>query len=1000
MTTLAVMISSLACVCGALPPSNPPTTPPSIIDQYNPVWASPSPNASGSMPIGNGTLGANVWVEPSGDLLLLLSRTDAWSETDRLLKLGQIRLRLDPNPFVGKGFRQELKLRDGVIEISDSGRSKLRVYVVPSIDQIRIEGDLAAPSKVSVALETWRTARKTFENDDELRSSWTMHSAPAEVRERLIWESPDIVRTESDRTALLWYHRNAHSVVPFTLTHQGLDPIKDQFKDPLINRTFGGLIEGVSETSFAVVKGKPSTIETTGAVQAFGVQVTTHSAQTPSPETWINDLRRISAPKPGADASLIETNAWWSAFWDRSWVFVEGDAQAASGKPIPKNKHPLRLGVDSNASNVFRGLMSRATVYRRALSSEEILRLASGGPRPDLPGGEISADFSTVLPAAEQPQTRDGWRCSSAFGPSCSWEPQGALTDERDADRWVAKFAGGHLRSLPDRSLTLDDGMTLEAIIKPAPDLGPARIFDKLTAGTSDGFLFDTHPGDSLRLIVGSLTVEARGVLKKDTWQHVAATYDPAAGFARIYLNGKLVASNLADPAEPAPPSRVTQAYILQRWIQACGAGVSRDGSRGEFPIKFNGSIFTVPPVFTEGQTHNADWRKWGGCFWWQNTRLPYYSMLASGDTEMMEPLFRFHENVLPGSKARTTLYYGAQGVYWPETITTFGTYGNGDYGWKRDGLAIGDISPCPWWQWAWNQSLELTQLMLDRAAYTGDTKFLKERALPMARETLLYFDTRFKRDDKGKLIVNPTQAAETYWHDVVNDAPVVGGLHTICDQLLALPKDIGTAEDRALWKRVKDATPAMPVWEQNGTKMAAPAEKFKNQRSNCETAELYPLWPFNQYALGKPNLDLAIAAYRARVDKAVVGWTQDGLFAAKLGLVDEARDQLLARVRNSNPKHRFPAMWGPNFDWLPDQCHGSNILTQTQLMLMQSDPVSGRILLLPTWPKDWNVSFKLHAPGQTVVECVYRSGVIEKLSVTPPARRADVVLPAGVSVK
>ena len=35
---------------------------------------------------------------------------------------------------------------------------------------------------------------------------------------------------------------------------------------------------------------------------------------------------------------------------------------------------------------------------------------------------------------------------------------------------------------------------------------------------------------------------------------------------------------------------------------------------------------------------------------------------------------------------------------------------------------------------------------------------------------------------------------------------------------------------------------------------------------------------------------------------------------------------------------------------------------------------------LFPAWPAEWNVDFKLHAPGKTVVECVYRGGKVEKL--------------------
>ena len=58
--------------------------------------------------------------------------------------------------------------------------------------------------------------------------------------------------------------------------------------------------------------------------------------------------------------------------------------------------------------------------------------------------------------------------------------------------------------------------------------------------------------------------------------------------------------------------------------------------------------------------------------------------------------------------------------------------------------------------------------------------------------------------------------------------------------------------------------------------------------------------------------------------------------------------------------------------------------------MLLQPD--GDKILLLPAWPKGWDVDFKLHAPRNTVVECVYRGGKIQRLVVTPESRRADIV--------
>ena len=169
-------------------------------------------------------------------------------------------------------------------------------------------------------------------------------------------------------------------------------------------------------------------------------------------------------------------------------------------------------------------------------------------------------------------------------------------------------------------------GFTVAAWIKLHRRAKNGRIFDKITArGSHDGFLLDADPGLSLRLIVGADQMTAPNCLKPGVWQHVAATFDAATGVRRIFLNGKLLKED-GDGGVPVH-SRVTQAYVLQRWITACGG-------RGHYPIKFNGSIFTVDSKFAgEGNHTTPDWaRRWGDCFWWQNTRLPYFPMIARGD--------------------------------------------------------------------------------------------------------------------------------------------------------------------------------------------------------------------------------------------------------------------------------------------------------------------------------------------------------------------------------
>ena len=63
------------------------------------------------------------------------------------------------------------------------------------------------------------------------------------------------------------------------------------------------------------------------------------------------------------------------------------------------------------------------------------------------------------------------------------------------------------------------------------------------------------------------------------------------------------------------------------------------------------------------------------------------------------------------------------------------------------------------------------------------------------------------------------------------------------------------------------------------------------------------------------------------------------------------------------------------------------------QAMLVQTD--AGRIHVLPAWPKDWDVEFKLRAPRNTIVEGAVRSGNLLDIKVSPEARQKDLVIHA-----
>ena len=424
----------------------------------------------------------------------------------------------------------------------------------------------------------------------------------------------------------------------------------------------------------------------------------------------------------------------------------------------------------------------------------------------------------------------------------------------------------------------------------------------------------------------------------------------------------------------------VSRAYALQRFINACAG-------RGRYPIKFNGSLFTVPWPDTPG---DADYRRWGPGYWWQNTRLPYISMCTSGDFDLMQPLFRMYaQDLMALFRYRTRLYLGHDGIFIPECIYFWGDVFSDTYGWTPFEERTDKLQEGGWHKWEWVSGAELVFMMLDYYEHTLDESFLRETVLPAANELLTFFDQHYETDEAGKLWMHPAQALETWW-DCTNPMPELAGLHAVTDRLLSLPEGLTTADQRTFWTALKKKLPDLPTREVNGTQMLAPAAKFADKK-NIENPELYAVFPFRLFAIGRPDIELAIEALNHRWDKGNSGWRQDDIFMAYLGLADRARSYLVGRAKKKHAGSRFPAFWGPNYDWIPDQDHGSILLKALQAMVMQTD---GRtVYLLPAWPKDWNVVFKLHAPYQTVVRGTVKDGRIVRLDLSPEHRRDDIVI-------
>ena len=289
--------------------------------------------------------------------------------------------------------------------------------------------------------------------------------------------------------------------------------------------------------------------------------------------------------------------------------------------------------------------------------------------------------------------------------------------------------------------------------------------------------------------------------------------------------------------------------------------------------------------------------------------------------------------------------------------------------------------------------------MMLEHHRFTGADI---SRYMPMIENSIVFFDEHYRMREKlrsgkelngeGKLVIYPSTSCESY-RGATNPADVIAGLDACIEGILGLDASLLTLRDKSYYQQLRETLPDYSYSQVEGDRVLLPAASWKRYQ-NSECPQFYPLFPFNRFdLLGDDKDDLAV--FRAtwkhgKFPKNVVkSWHQDGIFYARMGMTDAAKPYALKKLANS--PRRFPTFWGPGHDWVPDHNWGGSGMIGLQEMLMQT--IGDKIHLLPAWPKDWDVDFKLHAPRKTTVQGSFRDGKLIDVQVTPKSRRADVIV-------
>ena len=443
--------------------------------------------------------------------------------------------------------------------------------------------------------------------------------------------------------------------------------------------------------------------------------------------------------------------------------------------------------------------------------------------------------------------------------------------------------------------------------------------------------------------------------------------------------------------------------YQLFRFMLAS----NRDG---ELPLLFNGGIFTTDnkpgrvkgnnnegcPLVINGAS-SPDFRRWINCrFMMQNQRWLGWPTLAGGDQDLLKQSLAFYRDRANTAAARAKTL-GAEGVVYPESLDI----------WGLCCVAPRPDSLCgaPHLTYHFSEMLEHAWMALQAHDVMGVSL---TDDLPWIEGSVLFYDSYYqaqtlkrtgkKLTEDGKLVIYPSNGME-YAGGATNPIEVVCALKQITKALLRLPEL--SIEKRARFKEIESRLPEIPTGLRRGRLSILPAKSVEVEYNKWEPIEMFAYWPYRLVGITRPEtLNLArdtwetVPPDRAKLCKQDFSWMANLANMAALAWPDKAKERAIWKMANNfAPQARFPAFFGPGHDWLPDHNWGGSGMVGVQEMLLAPEPgQNGKLNLFPAWPPEWDVKFKLHAPGKTIVEGVFQDGKLSSLKVTPESRAKDII--------
>lgn len=408
----------------------------------------------------------------------------------------------------------------------------------------------------------------------------------------------------------------------------------------------------------------------------------------------------------------------------------------------------------------------------------------------------------------------------------------------------------------------------------------------------------------------------------------------------------------------------------------------------------------------------NHDAGNWGAYYHWNEQQM-VWPVHASGHPDLAKGYYQWRFNSLGYAREMARKTHGVGGAFYTDVSDRDGRQAVDNH--LSHNLTCGTQIAMDFWR---------------HFLYTGDEEFLRARAYPMMKACSQFYLEYLEQDDEGVYHVPRSTCYEdvVLQRDSVTDLAAIRQSFAACieaAELLGVDKELGTQ-----WQDVLAHLADFTLVQENGQtvfasgiaiadgELARPRRSYKKGDAlfNCWFwGPMAPVFPSGVVGLAQEGAELFEAArntVRIVGQTSAGGWLPSCVFAARLGMSEEALDwlgwyvnrcQLLAQgfmreghdcdgatdiwasgesaiIRNGHRSDEKTRLLSRGYDVPVPQCN-CDLMTTIQEMLFQSH--DGVLRVFPATPGAWkDAAFRLYAVGGFVVTAERSDGQTRHVQV------------------